>query len=80
MDIFHKFFLVARKDALHSAPVIKNQAKFKILDLGTGTGICESSFLILERAPVCIPASVPVPTSIVLHAFTPALLPSSGLR
>ncbi|KAI9785929.1 MAG: Secondary metabolism regulator lae1 [Geoglossum umbratile] len=38
MDIFHKFFLVARRDELHRAPVIPNY-QMRILDLGTGTGI-----------------------------------------
>lgn len=40
MDIFHKFFLVARRDALHSTPFIPNYDEGpRILDLGTGTGI-----------------------------------------
>ena len=39
MDIFHKLFLVARHDILHSAPLIPNQPPMRILDLGTGTGI-----------------------------------------
>ncbi|KAI9806533.1 MAG: Secondary metabolism regulator lae1 [Piccolia ochrophora] len=39
MDIFHKFFLVARKEVLHQSPLIPNQGPTKILDLGTGTGI-----------------------------------------
>ncbi|KAK3943705.1 hypothetical protein QBC46DRAFT_361711 [Diplogelasinospora grovesii] len=38
LDIFHKFFSVARKGALHSAPV-HNQENPRILDVGTGTGI-----------------------------------------
>jgi ribosomal protein L11 methylase PrmA len=38
MDIFHKFFLVARKDQLHRAAIIPNY-QMRILDLGTGTGI-----------------------------------------
>ena len=38
LDIFHKFFLVARHDALFSAPL--NAAhRLRLLDLGTGTGI-----------------------------------------
>ncbi|KAF4611378.1 hypothetical protein G7Y89_g15635 [Cudoniella acicularis] len=37
MDIYHKFFSVARGGALHSAPV--NQPEPRILDVGTGTGI-----------------------------------------
>ncbi|KAH8813337.1 S-adenosyl-L-methionine-dependent methyltransferase [Xylogone sp. PMI_703] len=40
MDIFHKFFLVARRDQLHSTPFIPNWDRGpRILDLGTGTGI-----------------------------------------
>ncbi|KAI9822841.1 MAG: Secondary metabolism regulator lae1 [Phylliscum demangeonii] len=39
MDIFHKLFLVARVEALHSAPLLSNPAPMRILDLGTGTGI-----------------------------------------
>ncbi|RDW72979.1 S-adenosyl-L-methionine-dependent methyltransferase-18 [Coleophoma cylindrospora] len=39
MDIFHKFFLVARRDQLHSTPFIRNYEGPRILDLGTGTGI-----------------------------------------
>lgn len=40
MDIFHKFFLVARRDQLHSTPFIPNYDRGpRILDLGTGTGI-----------------------------------------
>ncbi|TAQ83046.1 hypothetical protein B7494_g8630 [Chlorociboria aeruginascens] len=38
MDIFHKFFQVARRDILHSAP-FKTYEIPRILDLGTGTGI-----------------------------------------
>ena len=38
LDIFHKFFLVARRDVLHSAPLIPNSMPPRILDLGTGTG------------------------------------------
>jgi 16S rRNA G1207 methylase RsmC len=38
MDVFHKIFLVARKDTLHSAP-LHNQETPRILDLGCGTGI-----------------------------------------
>ncbi|KAI9704062.1 MAG: hypothetical protein M1820_005684 [Bogoriella megaspora] len=37
LDMFHKFFLVARRDSLHSAPVPRHNAR--ILDLGCGTGI-----------------------------------------
>jgi ubiquinone/menaquinone biosynthesis C-methylase UbiE len=41
MDILHKFFLVARRDYLHAAPVIPCAPgeRFEILDLGAGTGI-----------------------------------------
>lgn len=39
MDIFHKFFQVARKDVLHSAPLTPNYDGPRILDLGCGTGI-----------------------------------------
>ncbi|KAE8451408.1 hypothetical protein EG329_004037 [Mollisiaceae sp. DMI_Dod_QoI] len=40
MDIYHKFFSVARRDALHSTPFIKNyDVGPRILDLGCGTGI-----------------------------------------
>ena len=39
MDIFHKLYLVARKDQLHRAPLIPNWGPPRILDLGTGTGI-----------------------------------------
>ena len=40
MDIFHKFFLVARRENLHSTPFIRNYDPGpRILDLGTGTGI-----------------------------------------
>ena len=40
MDIYHKFFSVARRDALHSAPYTPNyDSGPRILDLGTGTGI-----------------------------------------
>jgi SAM-dependent methyltransferase len=38
LDVFHKIFLVARKDVLHSAP-LHNQHNPRILDLGCGTGI-----------------------------------------
>jgi methylase of polypeptide subunit release factors len=40
MDIYHKLFSVARRDALHSTPFIPNYDRGpRILDLGTGTGI-----------------------------------------
>ena len=41
LDISHKFFLVARKEALHSAPLhpLPPGEKHYVLDLGTGTGI-----------------------------------------
>lgn len=40
MDIFHKFFQVARRDALHSTPFTPNyDLGPRILDLGCGTGI-----------------------------------------
>ncbi|KAM3077933.1 Secondary metabolism regulator lae1 [Clarireedia jacksonii] len=39
MDIFHKFFLVARDNQLHSVKFIPNYDGPRVLDLGTGTGI-----------------------------------------
>ncbi|KAH8883874.1 methyltransferase LaeA [Thozetella sp. PMI_491] len=41
LDIFHKFFLIARQDQLHTAPLhpLPPGEKHLILDLGTGTGI-----------------------------------------
>ncbi|KAF2662629.1 LaeA-like protein [Lophiostoma macrostomum CBS 122681] len=41
MDIYHKLFLVARRDNLHTAPVPlnANYGQPRILDLGCGTGI-----------------------------------------
>jgi methylase of polypeptide subunit release factors len=40
MDIYHKFFSVARRDQLHSTPFTPNYDRGpRILDLGTGTGI-----------------------------------------
>jgi ubiquinone/menaquinone biosynthesis C-methylase UbiE len=40
MDIYHKLFQVARKDILHSAPLVRNYDQGpRIMDLGTGTGI-----------------------------------------
>jgi methylase of polypeptide subunit release factors len=39
MDIFHKFFLVARGEQLHSVKFIPNYDGPRVLDLGTGTGI-----------------------------------------
>ncbi len=39
MDIFHKFFEVARRGVLHAAPITANYDGLRILDLGTGTGI-----------------------------------------
>ena len=39
MDIYHKFFLVARREQLHSAPFTPNYDGPRILDLGCGTGI-----------------------------------------
>ncbi|KAF2182567.1 S-adenosyl-L-methionine-dependent methyltransferase [Zopfia rhizophila CBS 207.26] len=38
MDIYHKLFLVARRDQLHQAPIPPNWEP-RILDLGCGTGI-----------------------------------------
>ncbi|KAK3310224.1 S-adenosyl-L-methionine-dependent methyltransferase [Chaetomium strumarium] len=38
LDVFHKIFLVARREVLHSAP-LHNQHNPRILDLGCGTGI-----------------------------------------
>ncbi|KAL1875318.1 hypothetical protein VTK73DRAFT_10155 [Phialemonium thermophilum] len=39
LDIFHKFFTVARRGQIHSAPLFPNQAPHRVLDLGCGTGI-----------------------------------------
>ena len=39
MDIYHKIFLVARREELHKAPLIPNYDGPRILDIGTGTGI-----------------------------------------
>jgi len=39
MDIFHKFFQVARHEVLHTAPFTPNYDGPRILDIGTGTGI-----------------------------------------
>lgn len=39
IDIYHKIFLVLRKDELHTAPIQPNYEPTRILDLGTGTGI-----------------------------------------
>lgn len=39
IDIYHKIFLVLRKDELHRAPITPNYEPTRILDLGTGTGI-----------------------------------------
>lgn len=39
LDIFHHFFLVARKEVLHRASILPNSMPTRILDLGTGTGI-----------------------------------------
>jgi methylase of polypeptide subunit release factors len=38
MDIYHKLFLVARRDQLHQAPIPRH-GEARILDLGCGTGI-----------------------------------------
>ncbi|KAL9089236.1 MAG: hypothetical protein Q9165_005804 [Trypethelium subeluteriae] len=38
MDIYHKLFLVARRDSLHLAPIVTRTTP-RILDLGCGTGI-----------------------------------------
>ncbi|KAF2140091.1 uncharacterized protein K452DRAFT_60631 [Aplosporella prunicola CBS 121167] len=38
MDIYHKLFLVARREALHHAPLMANYQP-RILDVGCGTGI-----------------------------------------
>ncbi|KAI9835358.1 MAG: hypothetical protein M1837_003805 [Sclerophora amabilis] len=39
MDIFHKFFQVARDERIHQAPLFPGHGPMRILDLGTGTGI-----------------------------------------
>jgi methylase of polypeptide subunit release factors len=38
MDIYHKLFLVARREVLHEIPLTAKD-RVRILDLGTGTGI-----------------------------------------
>lgn len=42
MDLWHRFFLVARDDALHSCRW-DPQSEFKVMDLGTGSGIWANS-------------------------------------
>jgi 2-polyprenyl-3-methyl-5-hydroxy-6-metoxy-1,4-benzoquinol methylase len=37
LDIYHKLFMVARRDQLHQAPIPRIEPR--ILDLGCGTGI-----------------------------------------
>lgn len=37
LDIYHKLFMVARRDQLHQAPMPRIEPR--ILDLGCGTGI-----------------------------------------
>ncbi len=44
MDIYHKLFLVARRDHLHQNPITPNWGEPRILDLGCGTGICTWTF------------------------------------
>ena len=39
MDIYHKIFLVARRNSLHQVPFRPNWEEPRILDLGCGTGI-----------------------------------------
>ncbi|KAF2112111.1 methyltransferase LaeA [Lophiotrema nucula] len=39
MDIYHQLLLVARRQALHQAPIPQNWEQPRILDLGCGTGI-----------------------------------------
>lgn len=39
LDIYHKMFLIARREEHHSAPITRNYTPTRILDLGTGTGI-----------------------------------------
>ncbi|KAF2731559.1 LaeA-like protein [Polyplosphaeria fusca] len=39
MDIYHQLLLVARRNALHQAPMPQNWEQPRILDLGCGTGI-----------------------------------------
>lgn len=38
MDLFHNFFLLARRNALY-LPNLTTKRPLRILDLGTGTGI-----------------------------------------
>lgn len=38
MDLFHKFFVVARKNALYLPDLDQNRS-LRVMDLGTGTGI-----------------------------------------
>jgi len=59
MDIYHKLFLVARKEQLHRARLIPNWGPPRILDLGTATETCLTygplhiSALIGRWASVC---------------------------
>lgn len=39
MDIYHKLFLVARREQLHQAPITPNWDQPRIMDVGCGTGI-----------------------------------------
>lgn len=63
LDIFHKLFLVARKDELHRAPFVPNHSPPRILDLGTGTGIWA-----IEMAEYVSPWNTS-PVSLFLPAF-----------
>ncbi|KAK2592161.1 hypothetical protein QQS21_010143 [Conoideocrella luteorostrata] len=66
LDVFHKVFLVAQKDALFVAPLhMDEKHPLRILDLGTGTGIW--SFNVAETAEV-----QPEIMSVDLHQIQPA--------
>lgn len=39
MDIFHKFFMIARNDRLFSYNPPQAVERLRVMDLGTGTGI-----------------------------------------
>ncbi|QPG96082.1 hypothetical protein C2857_003113 [Epichloe festucae Fl1] len=69
MDIFHKFFLVARDEALFASPLDPNRDQpLRILDLGTGTGI----WAINVAEVTAVPPEIMV---VDLHQIQPALIP-----
>nr|UWK20375.1 chromatin methyl transferase [Trichoderma cf. fertile] len=67
LDIFHKFFLVARDDRISSTPLDK-KGRPKIMDLGTGTGIWAFNVVedFIENAQVM---------AVDLNQIQPALIP-----